>query len=102
MAAGRARDSVVARQRVTDGSADLPAALAAWERARRPLTEHTQRWSARSWPKSRWPLFAVRWFYNLPLWERWVGIQRARPAMAVPHGTDPAAVWTPAAPAPSR
>ncbi len=85
-----------------DGAADLPAALAAWERARRPLTEHTQRWSARSWPKSRWPLFAVRWFYNLPLWERWVAMQRARPAITIPHGTDPGAVWTPAAPASSR
>jgi 2-polyprenyl-6-methoxyphenol hydroxylase-like FAD-dependent oxidoreductase len=75
---------------------DQGAALAAWEAARRPLTEHTQRWSALAWPKSRWPLWAVRVFYNLPAWERWMTAQRVRPALAIPHGTESDRPWIPA------
>lgn len=77
---------------------DLAAALTSWEAARRPLTEHTQRWSAIAWPKTRWPLWAVRLFYNLPGWERWMTAQRVRPAITVPHGTETAVPWVPPAP----
>lgn len=71
-------------------------ALRAWETARRPLTEHTQFWSAIAWPKTRWPVAAVRFFYNLPGWERWMTAQRLRPAVTVPHGTEGDAPWVPA------
>ncbi len=74
---------------------DIEAALARWERDRRPLTEHTQRWSAIAWPKSRWPLWAVRLFYNVPVWETWMTAQRVRPALTVPHGAEHAAPWLP-------
>jgi 2-polyprenyl-6-methoxyphenol hydroxylase-like FAD-dependent oxidoreductase len=73
---------------------DLDGALASWEAARRPLTEHTQRWSAIAWPKTRWPLPAVRLFYNLPVWERWMTAQRVRPAITIPHGTETDTPWT--------
>jgi 2-polyprenyl-6-methoxyphenol hydroxylase-like FAD-dependent oxidoreductase len=76
-------------------AADLGAALTAWERARRPLTEHTQRWSAIAWPKTRWPLWAVRLFYSLPGWEPWMTAQRVRPAVTPPHGTERDAPWIP-------
>ena len=74
---------------------DLASALASWEAARRPLTEHTQRWSAIAWPKTRWPLWAVRLFYNLPGWERWMTRQRLRPAITVPDGTESDRFWVP-------
>jgi 2-polyprenyl-6-methoxyphenol hydroxylase-like FAD-dependent oxidoreductase len=72
---------------------DIGSALAAWEAARRPLTEHTQQWSAIAWPKTRWPLWAVRLFYNLPWWERWMSAQRLRPAITPPHGTETSPPW---------
>ena len=76
---------------------DVAAALASWEKARRPLTEHTQRWSAISWPKSRWPIWGVRLFYGVPVWKRWMTAQRVKPALAIPHGTEAAAPWMPEA-----
>lgn len=75
---------------------DLGGALATWETERRPLTEHTQRWSAIAWPKTRWPLWAVRLFYNLPVWEPWMTAQRVLPAVTVPHGTESDVPWVPA------
>jgi 2-polyprenyl-6-methoxyphenol hydroxylase-like FAD-dependent oxidoreductase len=74
---------------------DLETALASWETARRSLTEHTQLWSAIAWPKTRWPQWAVRQFYNLPLWDRWMTSQRMLPAITIPHGTESDAPWLP-------
>ena len=68
-----------------------------WERLNRPITEHTQLWSSISWPKSRWPLWGVKLFYDFPLWQGWVRNQRSRTARFRPYGTDALARWKPEA-----
>jgi len=73
------------------------ATLDEWEHLNRPITEHTQLWSSISWPKSRWPLWGVKLFYDFPLWQRWVRDQRSRTARFRPYGTDALARWKPAA-----
>lgn len=67
-----------------------------WERRNRPITEHTQLWSGISWPKSRWPLWSVKMFYDFPLWQRWVRDQRSRTARFRPYGTESLPRWKPA------
>lgn len=74
---------------------DIIEALRRWETARRRLTAHTQFWSAIAWPKTRWPVAAVRLFYNFPGWRRWMTAQRLLPAVTVPHGTESDAPWCP-------
>jgi len=69
--------------------------LDAWERLNRPITEHTQLWSSISWPKSRWPLWGVKLFYDFPLWQGWVRNQRSRTARFRPYGTEALARWKP-------
>ena len=68
-----------------------------WERLNRPITEHTQLWSSISWPKSRWPLWGVKLFYDCPLWQGWVRDQRSRTARFRPYGTGTLARWKPEA-----
>jgi len=68
-----------------------------WERLNRLITEHTQLWSSISWPKSRWPLWGVKLFYDCPLWQGWVREQRSRTARFQPYGTEALARWKPAA-----
>lgn len=70
--------------------------LAHWESVNRPITEHTQLWSNISWPKSRWPLWGVKLFYDFPLWQQWVRTQRSRTALFRPYGTETLARWKPA------
>jgi hypothetical protein len=72
------------------------ATLAEWETRNRPITEHTQLWSDISWPKSRWPLWGVKAFYDFPLWQQWVRDQRSRTARFVPYGTENLPRWKPA------
>jgi 2-polyprenyl-6-methoxyphenol hydroxylase-like FAD-dependent oxidoreductase len=72
------------------------ATLAAWESLNRPITEHTQLWSNISWPKSRWPLWGVKLFYDFPLWQQWVRTQRSRTALFRPYGTENLPRWKPA------
>ena len=67
-----------------------------WEHRNRPITEHTQLWSAISWPKSRWPLWGVKVFYDFPLWQGWVRNQRSRTAAFKPYGTETLRRWKPA------
>ncbi|MGE0873536.1 MAG: FAD-dependent oxidoreductase [Burkholderiales bacterium] len=71
------------------------ATLAEWEARNRPITEHTQLWSDISWPKSRWPLWGVKVFYDFPLWQGWVRDQRSRTARFVPYGTEKLSRWKP-------
>jgi 2-polyprenyl-6-methoxyphenol hydroxylase-like FAD-dependent oxidoreductase len=69
--------------------------LEKWERLNRPITEHTQLWSDISWPKSRWPLWGVKLFYDFPLWQRWVRTQRSKTALFRPYGTEDLPRWRP-------
>jgi 2-polyprenyl-6-methoxyphenol hydroxylase-like FAD-dependent oxidoreductase len=66
-----------------------------WEQRNRPITEHTQLWSDISWPKSRWPLWGVKAFYDFPLWQKWVREQRSRTAKFAPYGTESLPRWKP-------
>lgn len=77
-------------------------ALDQWERCNRPITEHTQLWSDISWPKSRWPLWGVKAFYDFPLWQNWVREQRSRTACFRPFGVESLPRWKPRAPATSN
>jgi hypothetical protein len=70
--------------------------LVDWERRNRPITEHTQLWSDISWPKSRWPIWGVKAFYDFPLWHEWVRNQRTRTARFVPYGAESVPRWNPA------
>jgi 2-polyprenyl-6-methoxyphenol hydroxylase-like FAD-dependent oxidoreductase len=78
------------------------ATLDEWERRNRPITEHTQLWSDISWPKSRWPNWGVKAFYEFPVWKHWVRSQRSRTAKFVPYGTDSLPRWKPGAALASR
>lgn len=69
--------------------------LEEWERLNRPITEHTQLWSDISWPKSRWPLWGIKAFYDFPLWHGWVREQRSRTAAFRPYGTAGLTRWKP-------
>jgi 2-polyprenyl-6-methoxyphenol hydroxylase-like FAD-dependent oxidoreductase len=71
------------------------ATLEEWETRNRPITEHTQLWSDISWPKSRWPLWGVKVFYDFPLWQGWVRDQRSRTARFRPYGIETLARWKP-------
>jgi len=66
-----------------------------WERLNRPITEHTQLWSNISWPKSRWPIWGVKAFYDFPLWHNWVREQRSRTAQFRPFGLESHSRWRP-------
>lgn len=68
-----------------------------WEKHNRPITEHTQLWSSISWPKSRWPLWGVKLFYDFPLWRDWVRDRRSRTARFKPYGTTSLPRWKPSA-----
>jgi 2-polyprenyl-6-methoxyphenol hydroxylase-like FAD-dependent oxidoreductase len=76
-----------------DQAPDVPAALAAWEREARPLTDHVQRWSsvygyvAGKWPQplAGWRTPAVRALSATPWFER--GLNRGARAVPVPYTT---------------
>ena len=71
-----------------DRDADIPGALAAWERAQRPLTAHAQRVSLPFGLPATWPAPLRSAFFALAgrsgAATRW----RTRAARAVPDGTD--------------
>lgn len=73
------------------------ATLSRWEARNRPITEHTQLWSDISWPKSRWPLWGIKTFYDFPLWQRWVRDQRSRTARFIAYGIEGLPRWKPEA-----
>lgn len=66
---------------------DIPARLAAWERAERPLTNHTQRISLLFGMPAFWPAKLRELFYRLAARSRWLTEQRTRTARHVPTGT---------------
>jgi 2-polyprenyl-6-methoxyphenol hydroxylase-like FAD-dependent oxidoreductase len=68
-------------------STDIPAALAAWEAAERPLTNHTQRISLLFGMPAFWPPKLRELFYLLAARSRWLTAQRTRTARHVPTGT---------------
>jgi 2-polyprenyl-6-methoxyphenol hydroxylase-like FAD-dependent oxidoreductase len=70
--------------------------LAKWESRNRAMTEHTQYWSTISWPMSRWPLWAIKLFYEFPLWSGWVRTQRSQTAKFPAFGSEKLARWLPA------
>jgi 2-polyprenyl-6-methoxyphenol hydroxylase-like FAD-dependent oxidoreductase len=76
--------------------------LAKWEYRNRAMTEHTQLWSTISWPMSRWPLWAIKVFFEFPLWSDWVRTQRSRTASFPAFGNEKLARWLPpGSPSPS-
>jgi 2-polyprenyl-6-methoxyphenol hydroxylase-like FAD-dependent oxidoreductase len=68
-------------------SADVPVALAEWERAERPLTNHTQRVSLFYGMPTFWPAPLRAAFYWLAGRSGWLTEQRTRTARHVPTGT---------------
>jgi 2-polyprenyl-6-methoxyphenol hydroxylase-like FAD-dependent oxidoreductase len=70
-----------------DRESDVTAALASWERAERPLTEHTQRISVMlGWPTT-WPPFLRAKALELAGKSKWLVRQRTRTALHRPTGT---------------
>jgi 2-polyprenyl-6-methoxyphenol hydroxylase-like FAD-dependent oxidoreductase len=70
-----------------DRNADVAAALTAWERAERPLTEHTQRMSVFFGMATTWPPPLQRLFFNLTGRSKWIGEMRTRTARHKPVGS---------------
>jgi 2-polyprenyl-6-methoxyphenol hydroxylase-like FAD-dependent oxidoreductase len=70
-----------------EGSASLEENLQTWERAERPLTNHTQRISLLFGMPAFWPPKLRELFYSLAARSRWLTAQRTRTARHVPTGT---------------
>lgn len=85
--AGCAMMNALALAVFLDRHADVPAALAAWERNERPLTEHTQRISVFLGMPTTWPAPLRRLFFRLAGQSRWMIRQRTRTASHRPTGT---------------
>jgi 2-polyprenyl-6-methoxyphenol hydroxylase-like FAD-dependent oxidoreductase len=66
---------------------DIPAALAAWERQERPITDHTQRVSVFLGLPTTWPAPLRRGFFQLAGRSKWLIRQRTRTADHQPTGT---------------
>ena len=66
---------------------DVPSALAAWEGAERPLTNHTQRISLLYGMPTFWPPKLRTLFYAIAGRSRWLTQQRTRTARHIPTGT---------------
>jgi len=69
-------------------SYDVPSALDAWERAERPLTNHTQRISLIFGMPTFWPPRLRALFYSLAGRSRWLTMQRTRTARHRPTGCE--------------
>jgi 2-polyprenyl-6-methoxyphenol hydroxylase-like FAD-dependent oxidoreductase len=67
---------------------DVERALAAWEQAERPLTDHSQRISRLYGMPTFWPAPLRRMFYSLAGRSRWLTEQRTRTARHIPTGTE--------------
>ncbi len=70
-----------------DRAPDVPAALAAWERQERPLTDHTQRISFLLGLPTTWPPPLRAFALGLAGRSRWLTTQRTRTALHRPTGT---------------
>jgi len=71
-----------------DRYADVPSALAAWERHERPLTDHTQRISVLLGLPTTWPPRLRALFLAVAGRSKWLVRQRTRTAHHRPTGTD--------------
>ncbi|HEX7053119.1 MAG TPA: NAD(P)/FAD-dependent oxidoreductase [Burkholderiales bacterium] len=69
-----------------DRHATVEEALHAWERAERPLTDHTQRISLLFGMPAFWPPRLRRLFYAAAARSRWLDEQRTRTARHIPTG----------------
>jgi 2-polyprenyl-6-methoxyphenol hydroxylase-like FAD-dependent oxidoreductase len=67
--------------------ADMTAALEEWERAERPLTNHTQRISLLFGMPAFWPPRLRALFYSAAARSKWLTEQRTRTARHIPTGT---------------
>jgi 2-polyprenyl-6-methoxyphenol hydroxylase-like FAD-dependent oxidoreductase len=72
----------------TERAADVPGALAAWERQERPLTDHTQRISHFLGLPTTWPPALRALFFSLAGRSKWMVRQRTMTARHVPTGTE--------------
>jgi 2-polyprenyl-6-methoxyphenol hydroxylase-like FAD-dependent oxidoreductase len=70
-----------------DAASEIPTALAAWERAERPLTEHTQRMSVFFGMATTWPPPLQKLFFYLTGRSRRIAEMRTRTARHRPTGT---------------
>jgi 2-polyprenyl-6-methoxyphenol hydroxylase-like FAD-dependent oxidoreductase len=70
-----------------DGTADIPAALAAWEARERPITEHTQRVSVWLGVPTTWPPALRNLTFRLIGKSKWLVRQRTKTALHRPTGT---------------
>jgi 2-polyprenyl-6-methoxyphenol hydroxylase-like FAD-dependent oxidoreductase len=70
-----------------DRGEDIAAQLRAWERAERPLTNHTQRISRLYGMPTFWPPRLRTLFYAIAGRSRWLTQQRTRTARHIPTGT---------------
>ena len=71
-----------------DGIDEVPAALEAWERHERPLTDHTQRVSHLLGLPTRWPPLLRAMFFAIAGRSRWMVKQRTLAARHSPTGTN--------------
>lgn len=74
----------------TEGAADIPAALEAWERRERPLTEYTQHMSHMMGAMNDWPDDVRSDVLKIVGRSTEMARARLRTALHVPTGTDPA------------
>jgi 2-polyprenyl-6-methoxyphenol hydroxylase-like FAD-dependent oxidoreductase len=70
-----------------DQNQDVCSALAAWERAERPLTDHTQRISRLLGLPTTWPAILRRWSFALAGKSKRITEMRTRTARHMPIGT---------------
>jgi 2-polyprenyl-6-methoxyphenol hydroxylase-like FAD-dependent oxidoreductase len=70
-----------------DRAPDVPAALAAWERLERPITDHTQRISVLLGLPTTWPPPLRAFALALASRSKWLTRQRTRTALHRPTGT---------------
>jgi 2-polyprenyl-6-methoxyphenol hydroxylase-like FAD-dependent oxidoreductase len=70
-----------------DRAPEVPAALAAWERQERPITDHTQRMSVLLGLPTTWPPPLRAFAFRLAGRSRWLTAQRTRTALYRPTGT---------------
>ena len=70
-----------------DRHLDVESALETWERAERPLTDHTQRISRLYGMPTFWPPKLRALLYAIAGRSRWLTLQRTRTARHVPTGT---------------
>jgi 2-polyprenyl-6-methoxyphenol hydroxylase-like FAD-dependent oxidoreductase len=70
-----------------DRGADVATQLLAWERAERPLTDHTQRISRLYGMPTFWPAPLRTLFYSIAGRSRWLTGMRTRTARHIPTGT---------------